>query len=151
MRELLVTASTRFLASSSSIGVYSPSLVLPLSNPFPLPLPFHSVMTTPHVIASSSTHTSQPATTTGVVGNHFRVGKKIGEGSFGVVFEGVCFSFPSVTPKSSAYRPPPGSNLLTNHPVAIKFVCHPHSERKPSLTCERLSGTSQVGRTPTAR
>ena len=24
----------------------------------------------------------------GVVGTHFRVGKKIGEGSFGVVFEG---------------------------------------------------------------
>ena len=46
-------------------------------------------MTTPHVIASSSNHTSQPATTTGVVGNHFRVGKKIGEGSFGVVFEGI--------------------------------------------------------------
>jgi hypothetical protein len=46
-------------------------------------------MTTPHVIASSSTHTNQSATTTGVVGNHFRVGKKIGEGSFGVVFEGI--------------------------------------------------------------
>ena len=48
-------------------------------------------MTTPHVIASSSTHTNQSATTTGVVGNHFRVGKKIGEGSFGVVFEGIFF------------------------------------------------------------
>lgn len=31
---------------------------------------------------------SQSATTNGIVGSHFRVGKKIGEGSFGVVFEG---------------------------------------------------------------
>lgn len=49
-------------------------------------VPLQLVMTTPHVIASSST--SQTATA-GVVGNHFRVGKKIGEGSFGVVFEGI--------------------------------------------------------------
>jgi len=54
-----------------------------------IPLRFVMITTTPHVIASSSTHTSQPVTTTGVVGNHFRVGKKIGEGSFGVVFEGI--------------------------------------------------------------
>jgi casein kinase 1 len=47
-------------------------------------------MTTPHVIASSSGHHSQSATSNGIVGNHFRVGKKIGEGSFGVVFEGEC-------------------------------------------------------------
>lgn len=45
-------------------------------------------MTTPHVIASSSGHHSQSTTSNGIVGNHFRVGKKIGEGSFGVVFEG---------------------------------------------------------------
>lgn len=40
-----------------------------------------------------------------VVGVHYRVGKKIGEGSFGVLFEGM--------------------NLLNNQQVAIKFVCHP--------------------------
>ncbi len=34
---------------------------------------------------------------------HYRVGKKVGEGSFGVIFE--------------------GTNLLNNQPVAIKFVC----------------------------
>lgn len=45
-------------------------------------------MTTPHVITSSSGHQSQSTTSNGIVGNHFRVGKKIGEGSFGVVFEG---------------------------------------------------------------
>jgi serine/threonine protein kinase len=45
-----------------------------------------------------------------VVGVHYRVGKKIGEGSFGVIFE--------------------GTNLLNNQQVAIKFVrsrTHPHS------------------------
>jgi casein kinase 1 len=37
-----------------------------------------------------------------VVGVHYRVGKKIGEGSFGVIFE--------------------GTNLLNSQQVAIKFV-----------------------------
>ena len=90
-------------------------------------------MATPHVIASSSTHTSQPATTTGVVGNHFRVGKKIGEGSFGVVFEGVYFPPPPI--QIPFLLLPLGSNLLTNHPVAIKFVCYPyHLDHNPSLS-----------------
>lgn len=51
-----------------------------------------SISTTP--MASSSSN---------VVGVHYRVGKKIGEGSFGVIFE--------------------GTNLLNNQQVAIKFVC----------------------------
>jgi hypothetical protein len=47
-------------------------------------------MTTPHVIASSSgAHHATSVTSTGIVGSHYRVGKKIGEGSFGVVFEGI--------------------------------------------------------------
>lgn len=41
-------------------------------------------------------------TNSNVVGVHYRVGKKIGEGSFGVIFE--------------------GHNLLNNNAVAIKFV-----------------------------
>lgn len=48
----------------------------------------------PSIMASSSSN---------VVGVHYRVGKKIGEGSFGVIFE--------------------GTNLLNNQQVAIKFVC----------------------------
>ncbi|KAJ1953839.1 Palmitoylated plasma membrane-bound casein kinase [Dipsacomyces acuminosporus] len=36
-----------------------------------------------------------------VVGVHYRVGKRIGEGSFGVIYE--------------------GTNLIDNRPVAIKF------------------------------
>src|ERR1700761_7487106 len=64
---------------------------------------------TTHVIASS--HATPPGVSpsgsssnsgSAVIGQHFRVGKKIGEGSFGVVFEGV--------------------NLLNGGPVAIKFV-----------------------------
>lgn len=47
----------------------------------------------PDAMASSSSN---------VVGVHYRVGKKIGEGSFGVIFE--------------------GTNLLNNQQVAIKFV-----------------------------
>ncbi|KAI0043246.1 kinase-like protein [Auriscalpium vulgare] len=84
-------------------------------------------MTTSHVIASSSPHTSASATTNGIVGSHFRVGKKIGEGSFGVVFE--------------------GSNLLTNQPVAIKF--EPRKSDAPQLRDEyrsyrTLNGTTGV-------
>lgn len=45
---------------------------------------------TPHVIASSSGHpSSQSGSTNSIIGTHFRVGKKIGEGSFGVVFDGM--------------------------------------------------------------
>ena len=52
-----------------------------------------------HAMASSSSN---------VVGVHYRVGKKIGEGSFGVIFE--------------------GTNLLNNQQVAIKFVRITHDE-----------------------
>ncbi|KAH0833283.1 kinase-like domain-containing protein [Lanmaoa asiatica] len=83
-------------------------------------------MTTPHVISSSSGHHSQ-STSNGIVGNHFRVGKKIGEGSFGVVFE--------------------GTKLLTNQPVAIKF--EPRKSDAPQLRDEfrsyrTLNGTLGV-------
>ncbi|KAH0585105.1 hypothetical protein H2248_008366 [Termitomyces sp. 'cryptogamus'] len=84
-------------------------------------------MATPHVIASSSSHPSQSTTSNGIVGNHFRVGKKIGEGSFGVVFE--------------------GSKMLSNTPVAIKF--EPRKSDAPQLRDEfrsyrTLNGTPGV-------
>lgn len=53
-----------------------------------------SIAPIPSAMASSSSN---------VVGVHYRVGKKIGEGSFGVIFE--------------------GTNLLNSQQVAIKFVC----------------------------
>jgi len=89
--------------------------------PFPPSLSFPSalfIMTTPHVIASSSAHHgSQSATSNGIVGTHYRVGKKIGEGSFGVVFE--------------------GTNMLNNQPVAIKF--EPRKSEAPQLRDEYRS------------
>ncbi|KIM84315.1 hypothetical protein PILCRDRAFT_68505 [Piloderma croceum F 1598] len=85
-------------------------------------------MTTPHVIASSSgNHHATSATSNGIVGSHFRVGKKIGEGSFGVVFE--------------------GTKMLSNQPVAIKF--EPRKSDAPQLRDEyrsykTLNGTPGV-------
>lgn len=57
-------------------------------------------MTTAHVIASSMNHPSPHHSGSGsnVVGVHYRVGKKIGEGSFGVIFEGPFITFGRVVP-----------------------------------------------------
>ena len=65
-----------------------------------------------------------------VVGVHYRVGKKIGEGSFGVIFE--------------------GTNLLNNQQVAIKFVRilnewnkeRPQADQKSGTPKERCSTTA---------
>ena len=66
-----------------------------------------------------------------MVGAHYRVGKKIGEGSFGVVFEGVlslasCIAWGNPFYAHSTVPLPlcahSGINILTNTPVAIKFV-----------------------------
>ena len=50
---------------------------------------------TSHSSSSKNSHNNN------VVGLHYKIGKKIGEGSFGVIFEGV--------------------NILNNAQVAIKF------------------------------
>ncbi|KAH8831337.1 kinase-like protein [Flagelloscypha sp. PMI_526] len=81
-------------------------------------------MATPHVISSSG-HSSSG--TNGIVGSQYRVGKKIGEGSFGVVFE--------------------GSKMISNTPVAIKF--EPRKSDAPQLRDEfrsyrTLNGTPGV-------
>jgi casein kinase 1 len=71
-----------------------------------------------------SSHTHGSATSTqNIVGVHYRVGKKIGEGSFGVIFEGqlpplTSIPRPYLTPASLAT----GVNLLNSQSVAIKFV-----------------------------
>ncbi|KAG0048519.1 casein kinase I [Gryganskiella cystojenkinii] len=59
--------------------------------------------------SSHSTHSSS-----NVVGVHYRVGKKIGEGSFGIIYE--------------------GTNLLNNQQVAIKF--EPRKSDAPQLRDE---------------
>ncbi|KAI0273331.1 kinase-like domain-containing protein [Gloeopeniophorella convolvens] len=62
-----------------------------------------------------STHThGSTGSTQNIVGVHYRVGKKIGEGSFGVIFEGV--------------------NLLNSQNVAIKF--EPRKAEAPQLRDE---------------
>ena len=60
-----------------------------------------------------------------VVGVHYRVGKKIGEGSFGVIFE--------------------GTNLLNNQQVAIKFVRSASTANCPRqlLICLPIVGAPQ--------
>ena len=58
-----------------------------------------------------------------VVGVHYRVGKKIGEGSFGVIFEGL--------------------NLLNNQQVAIKF--EPRKSDAPQLRDEYRTYKILVG------
>ncbi|KZT11345.1 CK1/CK1/CK1-G protein kinase [Laetiporus sulphureus 93-53] len=61
-----------------------------------------------------SLHASSSASTANIVGVHYRVGKKIGEGSFGVIFE--------------------GTNLLNSQTVAIKF--EPRKAEAPQLRDE---------------
>ncbi len=60
------------------------------------------------------TMSSSQAQSANVIGIHYRVGKKIGEGSFGIIFEGV--------------------NLLNNQQVAIKF--EPRRTEAPQLRDE---------------
>lgn len=71
----------------------------------------------------SSSH-SATSTASTIVGVHYQVGKKLGEGSFGVIYEGL--------------------NLLNNQSVAIKF--EPRKSEVPQLrdeyrTYKILAGT----------
>ncbi|GAA5844708.1 hypothetical protein JCM5353_005832 [Sporobolomyces roseus] len=73
---------------------------------------------TSHVVTSSSSHHQSShgsnSSSSNVIGVHFRVGRKIGEGSFGVIFE--------------------GTNLLNSQTVAIKF--EPRKSDAPQLRDE---------------
>ncbi|KAJ3324353.1 casein kinase I [Blyttiomyces sp. JEL0837] len=60
--------------------------------------------------SSGKLHSSSP----NVVGMHYKVGKKIGEGSFGIIYEGV--------------------NIINNQPIAIKF--EPRKSDAPQLRDE---------------
>lgn len=78
-------------------------------------------MTTQH---DKLSHHSNNSTTSTIVGVHYQVGKKLGEGSFGVIYEGL--------------------NLLNNQSVAIKF--EPRKSEVPQLrdeyrTYKILAGT----------
>jgi hypothetical protein len=54
-------------------------------------------MPTHHQVIASSSPMSSSHGNANIVGVHFRVGKKIGEGSFGVIFEGTCMSLLKAT------------------------------------------------------
>lgn len=71
----------------------------------------------------SSSHSNSSNAST-IIGSHYQVGKKLGEGSFGVIYEGL--------------------NLLNNQSVAIKF--EPRKSEVPQLrdeyrTYKILAGT----------
>lgn len=62
------------------------------------------------------------SSTANLVGVHYRVGKKIGEGSFGVIFS-VCPTPSRCTAETCLFGGSQGTNLLNSQTVAIKFVC----------------------------
>lgn len=64
--------------------------------------------------ANSNTQHQQGAASSTIVGLHYKIGKKIGEGSFGVIFE--------------------GANMINQMPVAIKF--EPRKTEAPQLRDE---------------
>ena len=71
----------------------------------------------PTTTMTSQHHSSSP----NLVGGHYRVGRKIGEGSFGVIFEGPLFLVPVLFPNLNPFFST-GTNLLNSQTVAIKFV-----------------------------
>ncbi|KAI8060984.1 kinase-like domain-containing protein [Gongronella butleri] len=73
---------------------------------------------------TSGTHSGDTATVN-VVGVHYKIGRKIGEGSFGVIYQGI--------------------NLLNNQPVAIKF--EPRKSEAPQLRDEYRSYKILAGST----
>ncbi|KAJ3202764.1 casein kinase I [Entophlyctis luteolus] len=81
----------------------------PLQSPSPRAVPV-SVGGPSSSTSSSFRSSSNP----NIVGMHYKVGKKIGEGSFGIVYEGI--------------------NMLNNQPVAIKF--EPRKSEAPQLRDE---------------
>jgi hypothetical protein len=92
---------------------------------------------------SNSGHPNGPS----IVGNYYKVGKKIGEGSFGVIYEGEN-PFQSAI-NSLGIRSCPsvaGTNLLNSSQVAIKFVCTPLSTAAGSITDIDLSVGTEKGK-----
>ena len=72
-------------------------------------------------------HSHSSGSSNNIVGVHYRVGKKIGEGSFGVIFEGPSLSRALAYSYRGRYSLDwiVGVNLLNSQTVAIKFVSTP--------------------------
>ena len=75
---------------------------------------------------SNSTHS---VSSSNVVGVHYKVGRKIGEGSFGIIYEGIFFLafrvyiyiYIYIYIYNVTYTIRSGINLMNNQQVAIKF------------------------------
>lgn len=76
---------------------------------------------------------SPPRTSNNIVGVHFKVGKKIGEGSFGIIYQGKHASTATCA-CSDFHAANQGTNLLSNEQVAIKF--EPRKSDAPQLRDE---------------
>lgn len=96
----------------------------------------------------SQSSSNQPFSSHNVVGVHYKVGKKIGEGSFGIIYEGmraVCRTCLAITVNYQI-----GTNLLNNQAVAIKF--EPRKSDAPQLrdeyrTYKIMAGSSALSAT----
>ncbi|CCC68804.1 hypothetical protein NCAS_0B07200 [Naumovozyma castellii] len=98
----------------------------------PTPMAVNNLTNIPAPTSLSQQQQQRPSTSTHddnstIVGLHYRIGKKIGEGSFGVLFEGI--------------------NMINGTPVAIKF--EPRKTEAPQLkdeyrTYKILAGTPNI-------
>lgn len=66
------------------------------------------------IASSSSSHLSQSITANSIIGNNYSIGKILGEGSFGVVYEGMYALF---TDSSASRNPRHLSFHLHTHPL----------------------------------
>lgn len=93
---------------------------------------------------------SSSSSSTNVVGVHYKVGRKLGEGSFGIIYEGKTTRWGVLKKKKDKFKQlffVTGTNLLNNLQVAIKF--EPRKSDAPQLrdeyrTYKILSGTGKL-------
>lgn len=105
-----------------SVARQSTSTHPPSRHASSIPLPPFTVPAMSHTTSTSAVATNGNGA---MVGGHFQVGKKLGEGSFGVVFEGPalpsCYAI-SIHKLTGIFYSILGINTLNGQPVAIKFV-----------------------------
>ena len=101
-----------------------------------IPLGAQYIMTANHP-RHSQRSSAAVTSSSNVVGVHYRVGRKIGEGSFGIIYEGDFLQKRrklTVTLRKLTHFKKKGTNLLNNQQVAIKF--EPRKSDAPQLRDE---------------